>query len=83
MKIDKEQVHVDPIILFTRLTAIAERENDVEKYFSFAMTPYPPSLFKDSLMRKADKASSRRALMSDDEAIGKDQIDKNSLYVID
>ena len=35
VKIDKEQVHVNPIILFTRLTAITERENDVEKYFSF------------------------------------------------
>ena len=47
------------------------------------MTPYPPSLLKDGLMRKADKAVLRRALMSDDEAVGKDQIDKNSLYVVD
>ena len=38
VKIDKEQVHVNPIIHFTRLTAIAERENDVVKYFSFEMT---------------------------------------------
>ena len=83
VKRDKEQVHVNPIILFTRLTAIAERENDVEKYFSFGMTPYPTSLFKESFMRKADKASLRRAIMSDDEAVGKEQIDKNSLYVID
>ena len=34
-------------------------------------------------MRKADKASLRRAIMSDDEAVCKEQIDKNSLYVID
>ena len=40
VKIDKERVHVNSIILFTRLTAIAEREDDVEKYFSFEMTPY-------------------------------------------
>ena len=44
--------------------------------------PYPPSLFKDGLMRRADKAALRRAIMSDDEAVGKDQIDENS-YVVD
>ena len=81
VKIDKEQVHVNPIILFTRLTAIAEWEDDVKKYFSFEMTPYPPSLLKDGLMRRADKAALRRALMGDDEAVGKDQIDENS-YVV-
>ena len=78
VKIDKEQVHVNPIILFTRLTAITEREDDVKKYFSLEMMPYPPSLFKDGLMRRADKAALRRALMSGDEAVGKDQIDDNS-----
>ena len=34
-------------------------------------------------MRKADKAALRRAILSDDETVGKDQIDKNSLYVVD
>ena len=52
-------------------------------YFSFEITPYPLSLLKDVLMRKADKAALRRAILSDDEAVGKDQIDKNSLYVVD
>ena len=33
-------------------------------------------------MRRADKAALRRALMSDEEAVGKDQIDENS-YVAD
>ena len=52
-------------------------------YFSFEITPYPPSLLKDGLMRKADKAAPRRAIMSHGEAVRKDQIDKNSLYVVD
>ena len=82
VKIDKEQVHVNPIILLTRITAIARWEVDVDKYLSFKMMTYPPSLFKDGLMRRADKAALRRALLSDDEAVGKDQIDEN-LYVVD
>ena len=60
-KIGDEPVYVNPKVLFTRLTAIAVRD-DVEKYFSYEMTPNPPSPFKDGLMRKADKAG-LRALM--------------------
>ena len=42
-----------PLILTVKyiLTAIAQHEDDVEKYFKFEMSLYPPSFFKDLLMR--------------------------------
>ena len=83
VKIEKKPTYISPAILFTRLTAIAQRDHDVEKYFAYEMTTNPPSLFKDGLMRKPDKPALRRALMRDDEAMSKDQIDKSSLYVVD
>ena len=36
------------------LTALAQPK-DVEKDFQFEISPYPPSLFKDILMRQPDK----------------------------
>ena len=35
-------------------TALAQSK-DVEKDFQFEISPYPPSLFKDILMRQPDK----------------------------
>ena len=49
VNIENEQVYVNPSILFTRLTAVAQREDDIESYFMYEMSPYPPSLFKDGL----------------------------------
>ena len=47
----------DSSLLFTRLAAIARREDDVEKYFNFKVTHRQLDLLKDKLMRKPDKAS--------------------------
>ena len=65
IKVDDKQVFLDPIVLFTRLTAIAQREDDVEKHFQFEMSPYPPCLFKDALIRKPDKPALRKMLLKD------------------
>ena len=46
VKVDDKQVFLDPIVLFTQLTAIAQREDDVEKYFPFEMSPIHPSFSK-------------------------------------
>ena len=56
-QVDKSPMVVNPIFLFTRLTAIAGRKDDVEKYFSFELTHGPLALIEDKLMRKPDKAS--------------------------
>lgn len=83
VKINEQPEYIDPSILFTRLTAVALREENVEQYFRYEMSPYPPSLFKDALMRKANKPALRKALMSEEEAISNERIPTGSSYVID
>ena len=66
IKIDeKNPVCLNPTLLFTRLAAIAQREDDVEQYFDFELNTRPLSLFKNNLMRKPDKASLRKLLLTD------------------
>ena len=59
-KDDKIALH--PTVLFTRLVAIAQREEDVSKFFKFELSPEPASLFKNGSMRKADKSQLRKML---------------------
>ena len=82
---DKDPISVNPTMLFTRLAAVAEREEDVEKYFSYELTVRPYTLFKNELMRKPDKSSLRKILLTDeskvvlDDVIGKHVIDGGAL----
>lgn len=76
-------VYIDPTILFTRLTAIAQQEDEIEKYFQYEMSVFPLSLFKDGLMRKPDKPSLRKAIMPDSAALQRDQLPERLFYVID
>ena len=61
----KDAVSVNPTLLFTRLAAIAEREENVEQYFDYELNHQALSLFKNDLMRKLDKAALRRSLLPD------------------
>ena len=63
VNVEKKAVPINPSVLFTRLSALAGREDNVEKYFDFELTTYPMSLFKDGVMRKPDKASLRNLLL--------------------
>jgi hypothetical protein len=65
ISIEKEKVHVDPTLLFSRLLVILEREDSVKKYFSYELTPVPTSLFQDGMMRKATKSMLAKALTKD------------------
>ena len=56
IKIDQETVHVEPLILFSRLLALLERCEDTTPYFQYELTPFPASLFKHSIMRKPNKS---------------------------
>ena len=69
VKIGDSSKIINPTILLTRLTAMAQREEDVEKYFNYEISPFPPSLFKDGLMRKSDKPSLRKAIMKVNDAL--------------
>ena len=84
IKLDNESVVVNPTMLFTRLVAIAQREReDIAEFFAFELTQEPMSLFKKGLMRKPDKPSLRKAVMKEGEALGRDQLLSDSLFIID
>ena len=59
-KIDDKDVHIDPTTLFSRLTAVANLEENVVDNFSYELTPEATSLFKHGLIRKPNKATSRK-----------------------
>ena len=54
--IDQEPVHVEKLILFSRLLVLLERCEDTTPYFQYELTPFPASLFKHSVMRKPNKS---------------------------
>ena len=64
VKIDKTTVHIDPNILFTRLTAIVQSEDDVAAQFFYELTPEPTSLFKDGFMHKSSKSILRSSILN-------------------
>ena len=82
VNVAEEPVYINPSVFFTRLTAVAQREDDIERCFKYEMSPYSP-LFKDGLMRKADKASVRKFPMKDDDSIAKEDIPPDATFVID
>ena len=57
VKVDEVQVYVSTTVLFTRLAAIAKREENEEIYFDYELTTEPMSLFKNNLTRSPDKPS--------------------------
>ena len=47
---DKENIHVDPMLLFSRLVALIEREEEIREYFRFELKAFPISLFQNGMM---------------------------------
>ena len=83
VKVDDVEVYVNATILFTRLAAVAKREDDEEKYFDYELTTEPMALFKNGLMRKPDKAALRKALMKDEDVINNIEINNDHIFVVD
>ena len=83
VKVVKVQVYVSTTVLFTRLAAIAKREENEVKYFDYELTTEPMSLFKNNLMRSPDKPSLRKVSFKDDDAISLNDISKNCIFVTD
>ena len=46
VEIDKEKIHVDPTLLFSKLLVLIEREEEIREYCRFELTAFPTSLFK-------------------------------------
>jgi len=56
VKIDGEQVQVDPQLLFQRLITVAQTAEELESAFKYELCSYPPALFDSSLqLREAHK----------------------------
>ena len=84
VKVGGSTVSFKPTVLFTRMTAIATREeDDTEQFFDFEMTPEPMSLFTGLLMRKPDKPSLRKAVLNENDAKSKDFLSTDAIYVVD
>lgn len=66
--LEGQRESIDPMILYMRLISIMQRENDIERFFYYELTPEPATLFKDGLMRKTNKAVLRNILMKDVES---------------
>ena len=50
-------MHINPVILFNRLTMLIKTEKERVNFFKYE--PEPASLFKGGKMRKANKAKLR------------------------
>ena len=50
LKIDGEAVHMDPHLLFQRLTIAAKASQDLPSVFKYELCSHPPALFDTSLM---------------------------------
>lgn len=82
VKIGKHRVVIDPTLLFTRLIAIAQREDNIEKYFEFELTVVPTSLFKETALRKPTK-SQLANVITDGVELSQSANDKEATLVLD
>jgi len=63
VKIDDELVHVDPQLLFDRLTFASKPSDNFESLFKYELCSHQPSLFDSSqLLREANKSSLANAI---------------------
>ena len=60
-------------VMFVRLTAIAYRIDSIKNVFDFELTAYPLSLFKEGVMRKPDKPSLLKVLMSEESLVSTEE----------
>jgi len=83
VKISQEKVYINSLTLFTRLVAVAKKDRNEERYFRFALTTEPMSLFKEMMMRKPDKPSLRKAIVKETGTIDVDMKNDSCMCVID
>ena len=65
VSIGTENVTIDPLTLFLRLIVMVEKktENEIVDYFNYELSPYPMSLFKEGIMRSAQKSKLKQFLL--------------------
>ena len=55
-------VYLNLTVIFLKLLAVAQRNEDVSRYVSYELTAEPSNLFKEGLMHKPKKPELRKAL---------------------
>ena len=66
MKVGRDEVQVDPLLLFQRLIAVGSSLTDVTSFlFKYELCTVPSALFEPSgLMRRADKPTLAKLLLN-------------------
>ena len=57
IRIADDTIHIDPMLLFSRLFIQVERSENIQFLFAYELAPIPTALFKDYMMRKGKKSS--------------------------
>jgi hypothetical protein len=64
VSVGSEKISLDPTSLFMRLVLVGERSENVRECFAYELTQYPMALFNGNFMRKPDKPSLYRDILS-------------------
>ena len=62
IKVDNQKVVIDPMVVFSRLIILLQRNDDIASYFAYELAPEPTALFKENMMRKPTKSALAKAL---------------------
>ena len=80
IQVDQQKLNINPIILFSRIIAVVQREEDMSPYFDYELTSFPTSLFKDNLMRKSMKTQLAKSLT---DSVGSYEHRRQIMHVLD
>ncbi|XP_065911780.1 uncharacterized protein [Dysidea avara] len=80
IQVDKKKVTINPMLLFSRLIAVVQREEDMAQFFNYELTTIPTSLFKDNYLRKTDKSQLSRGLKN---SVEPSALNIQAKYVLD
>ena len=80
IQVEKKKVSINPTLLFSRLIAIVQREEDMAPFLEYELTTIPTSLFKDNAMRKTDKSRLAQAFK---QAVQPSERNTRAIHVLD
>ena len=80
IQVEKKKVNINPTMLFSRLIAIVQREEDMASFFEYELTAIPTSLFKDYCLRKTDKAQLAKSLKN---SVEPSALNLHATYILD
>ena len=79
VKVHEEEVPIEPVLLFQRVSITKTFEDEIEKFFEYKLAPYPLSLFDALGMRKTPKS----AIYDCFKSVNAEVDTTNAIYIID